>query len=267
MSKISFITPTQGNVKALKSTIESFKHVVDEFIIGDLCLFDDDVKAIEGYMSEYNLKIVRLPFNSIFINGFSNTLNLLASYASNDLVLYMNVSEVMEEQVDFLDKITDEYNSYVFNHLTDPHRWVRLYNKKELQWSGLIHESVIGEHRTLETPIFTMKDLEKDSDSEFKSKVYNDLKELCYFNQYIKIIDQPHLLGATNPGWINFAQDGYHSFIERLHKKGNRYEAMITGDLKMYLKDIFTSKEFEDERFNSSLAIEFQGSPMFLGKK
>ena len=48
-----------------------------------------------------------------------------------------------------------------------------------------------------------------------------------YFNLYVKLIDQPHLAVGTNPGWIQFCQDGYHSFIERLHQKGDMYEAMI----------------------------------------
>lgn len=241
---ISLITMSQGNPIALKRTFDSFKNVVSEIIFGDLTIFEEDAKLIESYKSSFNLKIVKFPFDFIFKNGFSVILNSLADYTTNDLVIYMNCSEVIEGQHSILDKISDEYNCYYFDHATDLHRWYRFYNRKELKWSGIIHEEVIGNHRPYPIPIFRMADTEKDSETPFKEKVYNDIKELCYFNQYVKLAEDPKHKAFTNAGWINFSIDGYESFKYRMNKKGKRYEAFLKGDLQMYLDEIKKNTDF-----------------------
>ena len=263
---ITLITMGQGNVLVLKETLESFKNVVDEVIYGDLLLFEDDREILHTYMEEYNLKIVKMPFNTLFKYGFSHVLNILSSYSSNDMVIYMNTSEVIENDFGILEKIKNNQhcNAFCFNHNSENHLWYRCYNKLQIEWDGILHEEVSKEAIKFEEPIFMMKDLEKDLQDPFKSKVFNDCKELVYFNNYLKLIDQPHLMGNTNPGWINFAQDSYHSFIERLHSKGKRYDAFITGDFDMYMEDIMTNPEFEKERFETSNLIEFQGDKKYL---
>ena len=60
MPNITLITMGQGNIKALKNTLESFKWVCNEVIFGDLLIFDHDSPLLESYQSEYNLKIVSL---------------------------------------------------------------------------------------------------------------------------------------------------------------------------------------------------------------
>ena len=266
---ITLVVPTQGNPIALKRTLESTKGIVNEIIIGSVCVFKKDEETIINYGHEYNLKVVRLPFNYIFTHGFGNTLNLLAGYASNDWVLYLNCSEIIESgKENILPAIENntDYNSFPFDHHEDKHIWYRQYNKKQLEWGGYIHEELgdVENRKYYPTPIFRMADTEKDIEDSFYGKVMNDVKELCYFNNYLKLIDQPHLLGNTNPGWINFAQDSYQSFINRLHSKGKRYDAFITGDFDMYMEDIMTNPEFEKERFETSNLIEFQGDKKYL---
>lgn len=235
---ITLITPTQGNPIALKRTIDSFKGVVNEVIVGSVCVFPEDNEKIVSYGSEIFVKLINLPFNYIFKNGFSATLNVLASYATNEWVVYMNVGEVIHSgKDDILSKLSNRVNCYYIDHPTELHYWYRVYNRTQLQWSGIIHEEVSGNRVSDPTPLFTFDDTPKDSDDKFKEAVYNDIKELVYFNQYLKLVDQPYLIGNTNAGWVQFAKDGFHSFIERMHKKGNRYEAFITGDLQMYLED------------------------------
>ena len=112
-----------------------------------------------------------------------------------------------------------------------------------------------------------MADLEKDLQDPLKAKILNDIKELCYFRQYNSIVDRPDLLGETDPGWVKFATDDYDSMKQRLLKKGKRFQAFIDGDLNAYMEDVLTNPEFEEERFESSSKIEFQGDPKFLGKK
>lgn len=262
--KITLITMGQSNPIALKRTLDSFRGLVEEVVFGDLLIFDSDRTIIESYQEEYNLKIVRLRFNHIFENGFAATLNELASHATSDWVLYMNVSEVIDGEHAIKAQMSKEYNCYSFDHAVDPHRWFRLYNRHELKWGGLIHEELVGDARPCPFYIFRMKDTEKDLDDPFKAKVSNDVKELTYFNQYIRLVDRPELRGNTHQGWIDYATRDYDSLVERMEKKGNRYRAFDEGNITMYLEDIYTNPEFENERFQSSELINFQGDRKLL---
>lgn len=259
---ISLLTMGVGNVIVLKETLESFKGIVDEVVYGDMLLFDEDRDILESYKNEYNINIQRIPFNYIFHMGFDNLLNLLAKNAKNDMVMYMNTSEVIDEDYGILDIINSnkDCNTFYFSHRQESHRWFRTYNKKQLHWSGVIHEEVVGEQRPYHKPIFMMKDLEKDMGNSLKAKVFNDCKELSYFNNYLKLIDYPKECGATNDGWVKFVADQYDDMKQRLLNKGKRYEAYLIGDLNMYLNDVYTNPEFEKERFESSDIINFQGN-------
>ena len=105
-----------------------------------------------------------------------------------------------------------------------------------------------------------MKDFDKDIADSFKSKIFNDVKEINYFEQYIKIVDNPSLKGITNDYWLSFSRDNYNSMKERLSLKGNRYTAFKIGDFKMLMNDYATNPDFEKERFESSTLINFQGA-------
>lgn len=263
---ISLITMGAGNVIVLEETLKSFKNICDEVIFGDLILFPEDRQILYLYEKEYNMKIIQYPFDFIFKNGFSAILNDLASHASNDMVLYMNLSEVIEIDygiVDIVNKNKD-CNTFYFTHATDKHHWYRMNNRKELKWSGLIHEESVGNHKPYHKPIFQMKDLEKDLMNPFKAQVLNDVKEICYFTQYNRIIDEPALLGGTDPGWIPFAEGNYESMAFRLRKKGARYEAFKKGSFEAYMNAVYTDPEFSKERFESSSAIAFQGDKIHL---
>lgn len=262
--KITLITMGQANPIALKRTIESFKGIVDEIIFGDLLIFEQDRELIHTSCFYADFNIVILPFNYIFQNGFAATLNKLASHASNDWVLYMNVSEVMDGDHPIKEQMSKGYNCYSFDHAVDTHRWFRLYNRKEVKWGGLIHEEVTGDLRPCPFNIFRMMDTEKDIEDPFKAKVSNDIKELVYFHQYIQLVENPELRGNTHQGWIDYATRDYDSLKERLLKKGKRYEAFLTGNLDMYLYDIGTNPDFAEERFQSSDLINFQGDRKLL---
>lgn len=267
---ITLVTMGQGNPIALKRTLDSFKPHCNEVIFGDLCVFPEDSKLIRSYWKDYNMQIVQYPFNTIFKSGFSAILNNLASYATNDYVLYMNVSEVIDENgpqpsLDILGLASSD--CYFFTHATDPHHWYRLYNRKMAAWGGLIHEELLSLDAQLNfsiSPSFQMADTEKDIDNSFKAKVYNDIKELTYFNQYLRLVDEPASIGPTNQGWVDYAKDGYNHIKERMLKKGDRYKAFVEGDLELYLKDIKENPEFEKERMESSDLINFQGDRKLL---
>lgn len=267
MAKMTFITLTQGNPIALKRTMDSLKDICDEFVVGSVCIFDEDLEMIKSYNNEFNLKVVELPFNYIYLHGFSMSLNYVASFSDGNICVYLNVGEIVESsERDILSVISDEYNCYYIDHATEKHRWFRVWNKREMHWSGLIHEEIIGEHRPYHRPLFRFADTEKDTGDKFKSAVCNDAKEIVYWRQLMSIVDFPETLGATHVSWIPFAKDNYQGMQERLDKKGKRPYAFFLGDKEMYLNDVYTNPEFEKERFESNHIIEFQGDPKYLGK-
>ena len=263
---LSLVAPTQGNPIALKRTIDSLRGICDDFVIGDTCIFEQDSQSIKGIVPE--VRLVKLPFNFIYKCGFAVTLNALAAQAKNDVIIYLNVGEILaSSERDILSIISDEYNCYYIDNANENHRWFRVWDRREMQWSGRIHEEIVGEHRPYHHPLLRFEDTEKDMRDSFKSAVNNDVKEIVYWHQLLKIADEPDIhLGATSPGWIQFARDNYQTMKDRLAKKGNRPLAFEKGNLQMYLDDIYTNPEFEKERFESNHIIEFQGDPKYLGK-
>lgn len=250
---MTLITPTQGNPIALKRTIDSLDGVINEVIVGSVCVFEKDEDLIESYSNgEVNLKLVKFPFNYIFCNGFSNILNDIAKYATNDWVLYLNVGEVVEEGKDeILSKLSNDFNCYYIDHSTETHHWYRVYNKREMGWGGIIHEEIAGkEVRACDKPLFRFADTDKDDVDSTYGQILNSVKECVYFNLYLKLAEQPHLIDNTNIGWVQFAKDGYHSFVERLHEKGDLYEAFIRGDkglLEKYIRNIRPEPELSNQ--------------------
>lgn len=251
---LTLITPTQGNPIALKRTINSLKGIINEVVVGSVCVFEEDEDLIQSYENEINLKVVKMPFNYIFCNGFSNTLNKLAEFAINDWVIYLNVGEIVEEgQHNILGKINNDYNCYYLDHATETHLWYRVYNKKEVQWGGILHEEIasgIGLRPYNEAPLFRFADTPKDDEEWFYGRVMNDAKECVYFNLYLKLAEQSHLIDNTNQGWIQFAKEGYHGFIERLHAKGDMYEAFLTGNKKLLLEYINANESYPPKKKN-----------------
>lgn len=252
----------QGNVQAMKRTVDSVKDFCDDFVFGDLCILAEDSVAIAEQDYEVPVTRVMLPFNYIFKHGFSATLNVITQYAKNNIVLYLNVGEIFESCLaPVLDTLDWKYNCYFIDHATDKHRWFRMYDKRIFKWSGLIHEEIVGseEPAPYHKAILRFADLEKDNDNVFKAKVYGDTKEIVYFEQLMKIADDPSLLSATSYGWHVYAKQEYKSMKDRIARKGVRYDAFVEGDLNKYLNDVFTNPEFEKELFETNAMIEFQG--------
>ena len=91
--------------------------------------------------------------------------------------------------------------------------------------------------------------------------MFNDVKELVYFNQYLKLVENVEICGATNSGWVQFAQQDYDSFFRsRLEAKKMRYWAFKNDDLQAYLQDVYMNPEFEFEHQESSQMINLQGN-------
>lgn len=273
---ITLITMGAGNLDALTKTLDSFKFLCDEVVYGDLLLFGDDKERLYKEIApKYNMVVTQPGFDHIFKNGFSSVLNILAGKASNDWVLYMNTSEVMDtdnvmsksnEILEMVKTVGKDYNTLFFDHATDPHSWFRLYNRRELWWSGRIHEEVTGMsvRPYKKYPAFRMKDLEKDLHNPFKAWVFNDVKEIVYFEQYRRIVENPELLEGTNEYWLWHARENYASIVERLEAKGQRYEAFKLGDLNKYFSSLPEGIETPTQGFSTSRMVEFQGDKQTL---
>jgi len=237
---ITLITLTQGNPIALKRTIDSvvssFNGMVNEVIIGSLCVFQHDSNKLSDIVSELSIPTttVSLPFNKLFKDGFGSTLNHLSEHATNDLCLYMNVGEIVECNIN-TSIISDSFNCYKFNHATETHQWIRMWNRKQLSWSGRIHEEVVGKKYVSPDFIFQMADTHKDETDSFYSQVMNTIKEYVYWNQYLIIANNPNELGATNMGWVKYAKDSYQSIEERMNLYPERLQAFRDGDLEKFL--------------------------------
>ena len=109
-----------------------------------------------------------------------------------------------------------------------------------------------------------MKDLDKDMADPLKAKIFDDIKELTYFNQLCKIVENPKLyLGQTNDGWHQYAISQYDSMIERLKAKGKRWDAFNLGDINMYMEDVMSNPDFEKVRFETTSLIQFQKDRKF----
>lgn len=266
---ITLITMGAGNVKVLRKTLETYSDICDEVIYGDLLLFEEDRDLLRSYVKEFNIRIVKVPFDYIFARGFSDLLNLLSLCSKNKMVLYANTGEILLQDFGVVDAVKSNpvCNMFHFTHAIDPHRWYRLYNKDELRWSGRIHEQLKefrAEFKPYHKSVFEMADLPKDNDNPWKAKVLDTLKELVYFQQYIEIADKPDQLGETDPGWLQFAKNDYESFKERLQKRGKLYEAIRSANHKTFMDVILKDNSWDTGEYKSSLAVEFQIDKRYL---
>ncbi len=231
---ITLVTVTQSNPVALRRTVDNvraaFGGLANEFVVGDVSVFDDYFGS--GFE---DVRFHKLPFDTLYKDGFAATLNHLAAKATNDLCLYLNVGEIVEGEVN-LGMLNDRYNCYSFDHATDPHVWIRMWDRRALKWSGRIHEEVVGPQKKHPWHLFRMADTPKDRNDEFRAGIYNDIKELVYFKQYVHIAEHPEDLAATGAGWLDYSIRELEDLKRRLREKGDRYTAFEDGDLSMYLE-------------------------------
>jgi len=81
---------------------------------------------------------------------------------------------------------------------------------------------------------------------QFIQAVMNDIKELVYFNQYLKLVEMPGERGSTDQGWIKYANENYQHLKDRMTAKGERYNAFLIGDKELYLNNCSDLPYFEN---------------------
>jgi len=235
----ALITMAQGNPKALRRTFESYRPYCDEIVFGDVLLFEEDRAAVKAMEAEFKLRVVRFDFDFIFHNGFSAILNRLASQATTELALYANCGEIIDPNYPVnWPQQDDGHNCYFFKHATETHHWIRTYDPKQLEWSGLIHEEVCGlfPRNCRPTEVFYMADTEKDTDDPFRRRVCEDVKEMVYFEQLDRLRRQPHLLGGTNAGWLDYTNKQGLYYVTQQLKRGLRYIAFHQHCFELYMQ-------------------------------
>lgn len=183
------IIPDAGNPVCLHQTIDSYRPHVDEFIVGDMSLWD--------YEHQPGIEYVKLPFNILFKQGFSAVLNRLASCAKNDIVLYMGVGNVLEGK---FKRLRPGFNCWGFRRSEDNLLCHMLWDRRELESSGIIHEELVPkagfQRRFCDEEHFSFGDIPKENPA------YPQIKELLYNHLQVTLQRNPDMLGATNKYWL-----------------------------------------------------------------
>lgn len=232
---ISLCLLAHGNPIELINTIDSW-YGVDEVIIGDLFILNEDRDYFHAnYKNRVHTLVVPLPFNYIFKNGFSNTMNFVTNHSRNDWVIWTGIADRLASDII---PPSGNFNCLGFTGLHNGHLYSNFYNKKEMHFDGLIHEEVIPlpgfEKRLDYNPHFSIQEVAKDAD-ERKAAIYNDVKQIVYCEQYRRIVKHPELKGITADYWVNIAKKEYNDILITLTRKAGRYNAFRTGDINEYL--------------------------------
>jgi len=148
MVKISAVIITFNEEKNIERCILSLQNTVDEIIVVDS--FSKD-------KTEEICKILNVRFIQTEWKGYSETKNFANSLAENEWVLSLDADEALSEELrnSLLEaKKSGLQGCYSFNRLTNycgtwvkyggwyPDNKTRLFNKTEVKWIGLIHETL-----------------------------------------------------------------------------------------------------------------------------
>lgn len=148
MDKLSVTIITLNEEKNIGRCLKSVREVADEVVVVDS--FSSD--STEKICSEYNVRFIRQKWL-----GYSEQKNFANSQAANDWILSIDADEELgEELIKSIKKEKEKglTGCYSINRLTNycghwirhcgwyPDRKIRIWNKNEGQWKGLIHETI-----------------------------------------------------------------------------------------------------------------------------
>lgn len=170
----------------------------------------------------------------------------------------MNVSEVIEGPVQ-TQLINGQYNCFKFDHATETHKWLRLWDKRECRWAGRIHEEVGGGVKVCPEILFRMADTEKDNGNPFRAWVYNFIKDVVYHQQYNIIATNEREIGPTNQGWVKWAKESYDHHYAKVHEHPQLLGHFITNDIPAFLKEAEKCWK-ESPNFVNTNMVHYQGN-------
>ena len=147
MHKLSVIIITFNEAKNIDKCLQAALVVADEIIVYDSFSTDETCKIAE----QYGAKVFQEKWQ-----GYSTSKNLANAKASYDWILSLDADEVLSTalQQDILQLKSKELQSACFKRLTNycgtwikhcgwyPDIKLRLFNRQQMQWQGLIHEEL-----------------------------------------------------------------------------------------------------------------------------
>ncbi|MFI5133034.1 MAG: glycosyltransferase family 2 protein [Chitinophagales bacterium] len=228
MEKLSVVIITFNEEKNIGRCIDSVKNVADEIIVLD----SHSVDKTEAIAEEKGALVYKQSFL-----GYTEQKNKALSFVSNNYVLSLDADEVVDSVLEksILDaKRNFSFKGYTMNRCTNycgkfilhgswyPDRKLRLFDKREAQWSGVdIHEKVnfispaITTHLKGDILHYSYNSLEEHI---AQNNRFSTISAEAYFkmgkkSSWFKIL--------MNPTWAFFNSyflrggflDGYHGFV------------------------------------------------------
>ncbi len=161
MIKLSTVIITYNEEKNIRQCLEAASQVADEIVVLDSFSTDKTVEICK----EFDVNLLHKKWE-----GYSKSKNYANSQAQYDFILSLDADEVLSpELIQSIQKIKKNANAddaYILKRITNfcgtwirhcgwyPDPVMRLWNKKQGQWEGEIHEKVV---LTKETNTHTLK--------------------------------------------------------------------------------------------------------------
>jgi glycosyltransferase involved in cell wall biosynthesis len=147
MNKLSVIIITFNEAKNIARCLQAASSVADEMIVYDSFSTDDTCKIAE----QFGAKVFQGKWQ-----GYSESKNLANAKASHDWILSLDADEVLSNDLQqaILKLKLEGLKTASFKRLTNycgtwikhcgwyPDIKLRLFNRKKMQWQGLIHEEL-----------------------------------------------------------------------------------------------------------------------------
>lgn len=260
---ISLVIPCHGgDASNIERTINSAKGVCDEVIIISTAMFNEDLCMFHQLTD----KVVELPWNFTFMHGFGHMMNQGSSFAKNDWLILLGVSETIHtghQRIIGTLPHAPSNNIYLCDHINDPNRWRRCWNRKSgSHWGGIIHESIGGGQDA--GVLFEMRDTPKaPMQDPLKNECMKFLKACLYNQCYKRLLEHPEELSFTDPGWIGFVNGAKESIIDFCDKHSDMLYACMTGNFGLFIK--LVEGRMEASKTVSSVNFNPTGTPMTEG--
>jgi glycosyltransferase involved in cell wall biosynthesis len=163
MNKLSVVIITFNEAKNIAKCLQAALHVADEIIVYDSFSTDNTCEIA----TNYGAKLFQATWK-----GYSESKNLANAKASHDWILSLDADEVLSKalQDDILKLKLKGLQTASFKRLTNycgtwikhagwyPDIKLRLFNRQQMQWEGLIHEELKANDQRTITPILLQGD-------------------------------------------------------------------------------------------------------------
>lgn len=235
---ISLVIPCcGGNIANFQRTVDSARSVCDEVVAISTCLYDHHLEEIKAT----GAKVVELPWNYTYLNGFGAMHNMGTQYVKNSWLILLGVAETIHSgHEDIRLKIPRSNPAQIYQcwHVGDVNRWSRCWNRTGgPKWGGIIHECVRGGQEA--GVLFEMRDTDKvPSGNSVQDEVLMFHKTCLYNHLYKRLLDNRDLLGYTDPGWLAFVEGAKESINAFCVEHADLLACAMSGDRDGFIKAV-----------------------------